>query len=331
MPLPVASVFAAAGLEPAGAVRWGTPVPQNASGIYVVALTDDPRSTTGALPVAPLARAALEHLLSIRPELRLDGVRPSVDALADRLHRFWLPDEVVLYIGLAGTSVRKRVRQYYTTLLGARRPHAGGWWLKTLTVLDELWVHWAATSESDIGERTMLTAFVADVSPASCAALHDGARVAPFANLRAGSGHIKQHGVTGATGESEPSGRTDGSPPGGPVPGRDSVAERPAAARKPLARATAAGDTPTQRITAKDFGAGRIRLPARSKHLLPRERADVHVLLRGHRLRARWDPRMGRPERSGVLGFGRGTLNGLVEVDEVLDVATGTDNGVELT
>lgn len=52
----------------------------------------------------------------------------------DRLATFWLPDEVVLYIGLAGASVRKRVRQYYRTPLGDKRPHAGGWWLKTLTV-----------------------------------------------------------------------------------------------------------------------------------------------------------------------------------------------------
>jgi hypothetical protein len=52
--------------------------------------------------------------------------------------------------------------------------------------------------------------------------------------------------------------------------------------------------------------------------LLPRERADVTVNLRGSDLRARWDPRIGPPERSGVLAFGRGKLGERVTVDEVL-------------
>ena len=30
--------------------------------------------------------------------------------------------------------LRTRVRQYYTTPLGAAKPHKGGWWLKTLAV-----------------------------------------------------------------------------------------------------------------------------------------------------------------------------------------------------
>lgn len=203
MPSTVAGLFAAAGLEPAGAVPWRTPVPEGGPGVYVVALTDDPRTTNPAVPVAPLDRGALERLHSARPELRLDGVPPSVDELAARLSGFWL-SEVVLYIGLAGTSVRSRVRQYYKTRLGEKRPHAGGWWLKTLTVLDDLWVHWAAVADTDVSERAMLTQFAAGVSSGSRGSLHDGERVAPFANLRAASGLIKRHGIAGATGESPP-------------------------------------------------------------------------------------------------------------------------------
>jgi hypothetical protein len=140
--------------------------------------------------------------------------------------------------------------------------------------------------------------------------------VAPFANLRAGSGLIKRHGITGATGDDVPAGGT---------------AERSRSVGATPPRQTSAGDARTQRVTAKDFEAGRIRLPARSKSLLPLERADVQVVLRRKRLRARRDPRMGPPERSGVLGFGKGKLDGLVHVDEVLDVATGAGTDVELT
>ena len=88
----------------------------------------------------------------------------------------------------------------------------------------------------------------------------------------------------------------------------------------------------TQRVTAKDIEAGRIRLPAASKRLLPSEREDIDVVLNGTALQARWDPRNGpdRP-RTGVLSFGRGRLGGGVDEHEVLRVQPGAAGGVELT
>jgi len=109
MPTSVADVFAAAGLRPKGVVPWGTPIPEGGSGVYVVALTDDVADLSRALAECPLAAAALQRLLDVRPELRLDGRRPDADELGARLASCWLPDEVILYIGLAGTSLRRRV------------------------------------------------------------------------------------------------------------------------------------------------------------------------------------------------------------------------------
>ena len=130
MPSTVADLFAAAGLEPGGPVRWGTVLPETRPGVYAVALTDDPTSTAAARETAPLDRVALDHLLTVRPELRMNLAPPDADDLIERIGGLWLPDEVVLYLGLAGTSLRTRVGQYYKTPLGARRPHAGGWWLR---------------------------------------------------------------------------------------------------------------------------------------------------------------------------------------------------------
>jgi hypothetical protein len=128
VPSTVVEAFAPAGLRPAGAVRWGTPIPLDAPGVYVVALTDDAGSFDGALAEPPIDLGALDRLLVARPELRLDRSRPSARSLADRLGAFWLPDEVVVYEGLAGTSVRRRIRQYYATPLLQRgdRTLAGG-------------------------------------------------------------------------------------------------------------------------------------------------------------------------------------------------------------
>jgi multidrug efflux pump subunit AcrA (membrane-fusion protein) len=82
----------------------------------------------------------------------------------------------------------------------------------------------------------------------------------------------------------------------------------------------------TQRITAKDIEAGRIRLPATAKSMFPAARAVVDVVLKGRPFEVRWDPRNGpdRP-RSGVLAFGRGRLQRFVDENEVLSIQQEAD------
>ena len=79
------------------------------------------------MAVPPISEAAIEELLTVRPELTLDGARPTREQLVRRLAGFWFPDEVVVYIGLAGSrksrpvqgEVAKRVGEYYDTPLEA--------------------------------------------------------------------------------------------------------------------------------------------------------------------------------------------------------------------
>jgi TDG/mug DNA glycosylase family protein len=80
----------------------------------------------------------------------------------------------------------------------------------------------------------------------------------------------------------------------------------------------------TQRVTKADLAAGRIRLPREAKRFFPSERREVEVVLRGTRLPARYDPRIGpdRP-RSAVLSIGRDQLAELVRPDEVLIISRG--------
>lgn len=99
---------------------------------------------------------------------------------------------------LAG-PLRKRVRQYCKTPLGAAKPHKGGWWLKTLAVLDDLHVHYAATPDFKDAEEGMLHTFAAGVSDASRALLPPNDSAMPFANLRDGDWRRRNHRITGAT------------------------------------------------------------------------------------------------------------------------------------
>jgi hypothetical protein len=201
VPSTVSSVLAAAGLVPQGHVSWGAKVPETAPGVYVVSLTENVTATTPTADPCPISPTAITRLLRARPELRIDGKRPTKQALTERVSAFWLADETVLYIGLAGTSLRNRVAQYYRTPLGARKPHAGGWFLKLLSDIDSLHVHYAASANPSVAESSMLGAFCSAVSAASRERLFDPGRPFPFANLEWPPGTRKQHGITGATGE----------------------------------------------------------------------------------------------------------------------------------
>lgn len=139
-------------------------MPERRTGVYVVSLTSSPHRVDGLFPECPLSEAALDELLTACPDIRLDGEVADRDRIAQRLTSYWPLDECVLYIGLAGQPLRTRVRQYYRTPLGASKPHKGGWWLKTLSILDELWVHYAATPDFEDAEGDMLRAFAAGVS-----------------------------------------------------------------------------------------------------------------------------------------------------------------------
>lgn len=198
MPTTVSDLCEAAGLDVGEAVSWGDRVPAQASGIYIVAMTESADSLEGAREDPPLSQEAFRELLDARPELQVDGRRPSAEEFAERVSGFWLPDETVLYIGLAGTSLRQRVAQYYRTPLGARKPHAGGWFLKLLSNLDSVLVHFAQASDPDGAEDAALRCFCSNVSDSTKRHLVDPDRPFPFANLEWPRGVRKQHGITGA-------------------------------------------------------------------------------------------------------------------------------------
>lgn len=300
MPSTVRELFAAAGVTLAGTAPWGTPIPEHGPGVYLVTSSADPDGRADGPADAPIDLARVQELLDVRPELRLDGMRPDAALLAGRLAAFWLPAETVLYAGLAGTSVGNRVGAYFRSPLGARRPHSGGWFVKTLRDLASFHVHYAPCEDPVVAEDAMLRAFSAAVDPAVAAALHDPQLPIPFGNLEWPQGRRKEHGIKGARGPLTP----DATARDAAGPGDGGV---------PPAR--------TQRVSPADLKSGRIRFPRAAKAHFPGERAYVDVTLRGRALQCLWDPRSGPPrERSGVLAVPAEVLDTLVSADEILAV-----------
>jgi hypothetical protein len=131
--------------------------------------------------------------------------------VAARLAGFWCADEVVLYGGRAGprkqvvvSPLSDRVAEYYTTPLGARSPHAGGWPLKTLANLAQLSVHYGHCADYSKAEERMLDHFAHQLSARTRKALYDSTFVMPFANLEDGHGRRKRHGIKGARAPKKP-------------------------------------------------------------------------------------------------------------------------------
>src|ERR1035437_4388009 len=115
----------AVGLAVEGPVLWGHPLAASGPGVFIVELP-------AAQPKVSIDPAAIREWLDRSPQLRLDGQRPTVAELQSRLASFWLPSQVILYVGSSKKSVSARLLGMSKTPLGERRPQPAGYWLKTL-------------------------------------------------------------------------------------------------------------------------------------------------------------------------------------------------------
>ena len=102
------------------------------------------------------------------PSLKFEGVDSKDQDLLilkvqEYLESFWLHDEVIIYIGKAGTSntIYNRIKNFKKHQLGCKRPHRGGHWLKTLSksTQNELVVYWAITIDAEKIETKLLEKF----------------------------------------------------------------------------------------------------------------------------------------------------------------------------
>lgn len=185
-----ADLLRTVGLLADGPVPWGRPVAGRGPGIYVVELPSPPAT-------APVDLGKVGAWLIHRPELLVDGARPSGKELAARLNRFWLPGEPVLFAASTDKSIGGRVTALYRHVPGDRQPHAEGQWLNVLFGLTPARVWWATTDAPDEALDAFLTAFAEGVDPAARAALLDQDVVLPFATTRRPTGERKRHGLTG--------------------------------------------------------------------------------------------------------------------------------------
>lgn len=194
MSLTVKGLFDSVGKEIMGQVKWNEKITCDLPGVYCVSISNN-ENVLKTIEKYPVSLNAIEKWINYVPAMRIDGNIPTVDTISKRLNKFWLPQETILYIGKAGTSLRNRVNQYYRTKLGNKSPHRGGHWLKTLDMLNELNIFWTISGEKDAEEleQELLSKFVESINYKN--ELYDPYHPFPFANLEHPKGNIKMHGM----------------------------------------------------------------------------------------------------------------------------------------
>ncbi len=186
-----ADLLRAVGLLADGPVEWGRPVPLAGPGVYTIELA-------GPLASAPIELTRIGKWIERVQELRLDGRRPTSKALDARMASYWLPDQVVVFVGSSATSVGSRVASIRKTPLGDRRPFSGGHWLHTLRDLSRARVWFAATDAPEEYEDALLNAFAERVPTELAVRTREPELVLPWAVLRRPTGERRSHGISGA-------------------------------------------------------------------------------------------------------------------------------------
>ena len=273
------------GLLPDGPVLFAQTLPSQRPGVYLV-------EWPGVEARAPLDHGQLRAWLERVETLRLDGQRPTPHELAARLARYWLPEQTIVYVGQTTRSLRRRLADLAATPLGERRPHAGGYWLKTLRDLERARVWWAETDAPEEYEDALLEAFGEAIGVPG---------TLPFANLTSlGSGR-REHGLSGtlladleapsaaaatpaAAGREAAAAGRRSTPGRASRPGGSGAAKPRAAPRARAPRASTGAAPPTARLEPVLLsGEGLTRLRAELTHLREVRRPEVILRVKAAR------------------------------------------------
>ena len=201
MPTSVKNLIENFNLSPAKSVKWNEIPTTEQEGVYIVSLSNNPEKNNGIQKSAPISKDIIKKWIAKVDGFELDKINTfNSDKIIKRLSEFWLPDENILYIGKAskrksGSGIATRVNEYYRTDYGEKSPHAGGHWLKSLSILNELSVFYSPCENSGKVEEDMLEFFCNNVSEETKINLRDSNLPLPFANLRLKRGQDKKHGL----------------------------------------------------------------------------------------------------------------------------------------
>lgn len=154
----VEELFRQIGITKFDCVRWMKCPTLTSQGIYIVSTSSNPKQNL-AIPTPSFDENTIKQWIDKLPDFTLGEERPAIESLKTELNKFWLSDENILYIGQTEKNLRKRICDYYKTEIGDKRPHSGGQWIKVLSNLNSLFVHYAPIEDPKNNEDKLLKYF----------------------------------------------------------------------------------------------------------------------------------------------------------------------------
>jgi hypothetical protein len=199
MPTTVRQLFSHFNIDNFSRVQWGQRFDDNNKGIYVVSTSRLEDQHLGLTPTPLFNEPKFSEWLSNCPRLTIDGNRPTIEQLKNRLAEFWLPDENILYIGKADKrknddGLSCRIGEFYNPRMG-NNAHSGGLWIRTLSNLHATTIYYCYSDNPKGLEEDMLEYFMNNVSDITLSQLRDRDLPLPFANLQLRSRICKNHGL----------------------------------------------------------------------------------------------------------------------------------------
>ncbi|MBL4653647.1 MAG: hypothetical protein JKY53_12415 [Flavobacteriales bacterium] len=188
MAISVQELFDEFDLNMSGPVKWGEKLKANYSGVYVIALTNDPTSKDSHKLPFEINKSVFDRWIEVSENLEIGGEKvTSIKQVQKHLKQFWDEDENILYIGessSATSSVQKRVNQYYKHKVGNKGTHSGGYWLKLISQLSDVCVYHAEAINPRETEFKMIMKFVEKRAGKSFYEIENFSNYFPFANIK---------------------------------------------------------------------------------------------------------------------------------------------------
>lgn len=191
----VNDIFNKVGLTPSLPYKWGTTIPEHGNGVYVVSTSSDPARNEGISNQCSIDKDVFIKWKEFAPELNVGGEH-SLEHFNHELNKHWKPNQNILYIGESSSETNglaKRIKQFYDHQAGWKGPHTGGYWIKLLAQLNDLYVYYAVCNNPRDTEFKMLICFIEQSTGKSFYELENLGSHLPFANLKVD--FQRKHGI----------------------------------------------------------------------------------------------------------------------------------------
>ncbi len=186
MPVTVKEIFNKVGLEPSVPLKWRNAISIKGNGVYIISSSSNSTMNTGITSSCKVNEEVFKKWKSFSPELNKKNLS-TIKPIQTEINKFWKPKENILYIGESSSETNglaKRVNQFYIHQVGWKGPHTGGYWLKLLSQLEELYVYYAVCDHPRDTEFKMLLHFIEQCTGKSFYDLQELGKHLPFANMK---------------------------------------------------------------------------------------------------------------------------------------------------